>query len=64
MGVPKGKKPKAKCRSHRAGMAANVTGPAVTECPQCHSLKQPHSVCPVCGYYNGRQVVQKEEAAK
>jgi large subunit ribosomal protein L32 len=27
-------------------------------CPQCKSLKLPHRVCPVCGYYNGRQAIE------
>lgn len=33
-------------------------------CPQCKSLKLSHRVCPVCGYYSGRQAVdiaEKEE---
>jgi ribosomal protein L32 len=24
----------------------------------------PHHVCPTCGYYNGREVVKKEEKKK
>lgn len=27
-------------------------------CPQCKHPKQPHRVCPVCGYYKGKQVVE------
>jgi large subunit ribosomal protein L32 len=27
-----------------------------SECPQCHELKLPHTVCRNCGYYRGRQV--------
>ena len=26
-------------------------------CGQCKELKLPHRVCPTCGTYNGRQVV-------
>ena len=26
-------------------------------CPQCHSPRRPHRVCPVCGTYAGREVV-------
>ncbi len=40
-------------RSH-LGLKANLLG----SCPQCHSPKLPHNVCPTCGSYNGRQVVE------
>ena len=33
---------------------------SLAECPQCHSAKRPHRVCPTCGYYNGREVVSTE----
>jgi large subunit ribosomal protein L32 len=38
--------------------------PGLNECPQCHSPKLPHHACPTCGYYNGREVVKKEEKKK
>lgn len=34
--------------------------PTLVECKECKKLKPPHMVCPFCGYYNGREVVQKE----
>jgi len=27
-------------------------------CPQCKQAKLPHRVCLVCGYYDGRQVIE------
>lgn len=33
----------------------------LTTCPHCHQLKPPHQVCPSCGYYRGRQVIEGEE---
>jgi len=30
---------------------------SLSECPQCHERKLPHQVCPRCGYYKGREVV-------
>jgi large subunit ribosomal protein L32 len=37
---------------HKAGKAR------LNRCPQCHSPRLPHRVCPVCGVYKGREVVQ------
>ena len=34
------------------------------ECPNCGELKRPHSVCPSCGQYDGREVVAKKAAAE
>ena len=28
------------------------------ECPQCHARMVPHRVCPTCGFYAGRQVIE------
>ncbi|PYR56818.1 MAG: 50S ribosomal protein L32 [Acidobacteria bacterium] len=47
----------AKRRTHDA-----LAPVARAECPQCHEPKQPHRVCPNCGYYGGRQVKPVEEA--
>jgi large subunit ribosomal protein L32 len=30
----------------------------LVECPQCHSPRLPHHVCPNCGTYRGRQVLE------
>ena len=48
-------------RSRRDKRRANwkLTVPGLVECPQCHALKKPHNVCPVCGYYKGKHLVSK-----
>ncbi|HEY32090.1 MAG TPA: 50S ribosomal protein L32 [Dehalococcoidia bacterium] len=54
--LPKRKTAKArknKRRSHHAW-----SEPTLVECPQCHSPKLPHRVCPTCGSYAGRDVIE------
>jgi large subunit ribosomal protein L32 len=59
MAVPKRKTSRARRDARRATHAP--TAPTVVDCPQCHSPRLPHRVCPTCGMYNGRQVVAVEE---
>jgi large subunit ribosomal protein L32 len=35
--------------------------PSVNRCPKCGDARIPHRVCPTCGTYNGKQVVEVEE---
>jgi large subunit ribosomal protein L32 len=43
---------KNKRRAHDA-----LTPRSLSECPNCHEMKLPHQVCPHCGYYRKREVV-------
>jgi large subunit ribosomal protein L32 len=43
-------------RSHHA-----LSPPTLSECPQCHEVKMPHLVCPSCGYYKGKEVIEIKE---
>lgn len=56
MAVPKKKTSKAKSRSRRASNWSLSVAPQ-SRCPQCRQVKLPHVVCPTCGWYHGRQVV-------
>ncbi|HXM87512.1 MAG TPA: 50S ribosomal protein L32 [Solirubrobacteraceae bacterium] len=55
MAVPKKKQSHSRTAKRRA--QHKIGTPAVNACPQCHSPRRPHRVCPVCGYYAGREVV-------
>lgn len=33
-------------------------------CPHCKSQKLPHVICPVCGYYNGKQIIEIKKKKK
>lgn len=60
MAVPKQKTSKMKTRSQRsANMRFDVRSPAY--CSYCGSPKLPHRICPSCGYYKNRQVVEVKE---
>lgn len=40
-----------------------LTASNITQCSNCGEMRLPHTVCPNCGYYKGREVVNmaKEE---
>jgi len=58
MAVPKRKTSKAKRDSRRAPNM-RMQAPGLSECKQCHSMKLPHRVCPVCGTYDGKKVIEE-----
>jgi len=60
MPAPKSKHSKSRRDKRRANW--KLTVPGLVECPQCHALKMPHRVCPVCGFYKGKSVVQAKAA--
>jgi large subunit ribosomal protein L32 len=60
--LPKKKYPKARQGKRRSHLAKS---PAATiECPRCHSAKLPHQVCPSCGTYDGREVIEIKSPKK
>lgn len=58
MPVPKRKTGRSVSRSRKAH--DSLENPAQSVCPQCHQPKQPHHVCPSCGYYKGKEVVETD----
>lgn len=59
MAVPKGKVSKQRKRKRRTHYKAEAPGMAL--CPKCGDVKLPHRVCPTCGTYKGKQVVEVDE---
>ena len=57
MAVPKQKQSHARTAQRRA--QHKITAPTVNSCPQRHKPRRPHRVCPSCGFYGGREVVQQ-----
>lgn len=60
--LPKRRKSQSRAAQRLSHTARQAT--ATVACPQCHSPMLPHHACPTCGYYNGREVVKKEEKKK
>jgi large subunit ribosomal protein L32 len=55
MAVPKQKQSHARTAQRRA--QHKIVAPATNLCPQCKSPRRPHRVCPTCGTYAGREIV-------
>ncbi len=56
MAHPKRRHSHARSRKRRAhdGLSAK----SLSVCPNCREMKLPHRVCPQCGHYKGKAVVE------
>ncbi|MGV8073413.1 MAG: 50S ribosomal protein L32 [Syntrophobacteraceae bacterium] len=59
MGVPKRKTSKARRDKRRAHN--QLSAASLSRCPQCAEMRLPHRVCPNCGFYHDRLVLESEE---
>ncbi|MFQ6103830.1 MAG: 50S ribosomal protein L32 [Candidatus Glassbacteria bacterium] len=59
MAVPRRRTSKARKRKRRSHHALGL--PSLSKCPQCKQKKEPHRVCPHCGYYGKMKVLEVEE---
>ena len=60
--MPNPKRRHSKARRDRRRSHDALTAPSLSECSHCHEPKMPHRVCPHCGYYKGRAVIEVEHA--
>jgi large subunit ribosomal protein L32 len=60
--MPNPKRRHSKTRTAKRRTHDTLKPVPVGTCPQCQEAKAPHQVCSHCGYYNGRQVRQVDEA--
>ena len=58
MAVPKRRTSKARKRKRRSHL--NKTPQTLQLCPQCSQSKPSHVVCPNCGHYMGRTLVETD----
>ena len=59
MAVPKQRTGRASTHTRRSAND-RISAPARTVCPQCGEVKLPHRVCPSCGFYKSREVIEAE----
>jgi large subunit ribosomal protein L32 len=62
MAVPKRRTSKSK-KGHRRSHHF-VTQKGVQYCARCNEPVLPHRVCPNCGFYQGREIINMEEKAQ
>lgn len=58
MAVPKQRQNKSRRNRRRAGHK-KVTKMALVKCSNCSLMIPPHKVCHNCGYYKGKEVINK-----
>ncbi len=56
MALPKRRHSKTRGRKRRTHW--KIASGNLAKCPQCKELKPNHQICPVCGYYKGKQVIE------
>ena len=59
MANPKSRHSKTRRDKRRANWKGQA--PSLAECPECNEPKMSHRVCPSCGTYNGRKVLEVVE---
>lgn len=62
MAVPKRRVSHARQGKRRSHLA--VKPPQIQYCPQCNEPVLPHRLCPNCGHYQGREVINLEHGEK
>lgn len=62
MAVPKYKTSKARTR-RRKSINMKLVPAQLVECGTCGNQVRPHQVCPKCGHYKGRQVLDQTDMA-
>jgi large subunit ribosomal protein L32 len=60
MPVPKYRTSKSKRNMRRSHHA--ITPRSGSSCPNCGSIRRPHTVCDSCGHYRGKQVLEPKSA--
>ncbi len=60
MAVPKRRHSSTRGKKRRTNW--KLRKPGLNTCAHCGAPRQPHHICPSCGYYDGEEVTQPREA--
>lgn len=61
---PQPKRKISKGRRDRRRAHDSISSAALVQCSNCGEMRLPHTVCPSCGNYQGREVIQIEKEKK
>lgn len=56
MAVPKQRQSHSRTTKRRS--THKLSAPTFGACPNCHTPRRPHRVCPTCGTYKGKAVAE------
>lgn len=62
MAHPKRKHSRSRSRKRRTHQKISL--PSLVECKQCRREKPTHMVCPFCGYYGNKEVIEIKRKEK
>jgi len=62
MAHPKRKHSRSRSRKRRTHQG--LSSPSLGECKQCRRPKPNHMICPFCGYYADREVIEIKQKSK
>lgn len=60
--MPNPKRRHSRARRDKRRAHDHLHRPALSKCPNCDESRLPHRVCPHCGQYKGREVIDVGEA--
>lgn len=64
MAVPKRRVSHARTHKRKSQYLGELTTSGATTCSHCGEVVRQYCVCPACGYYKGRKVLDVKEAKK
>ncbi len=51
-------------QAHKRAHYLKLNQPHMVQCPQCKTLRLAHTVCPTCGTYKGKEVINVEDSVE
>jgi large subunit ribosomal protein L32 len=59
--MPNPKRRHSRARRDKRRAHDSLTRPGISRCTNCDEPRLPHRVCPHCGFYKGREVIEVAE---